>query len=351
MRLENPEYLWLLCAIPALALAFFLARYRRRKQLAAAGDPELVRQLLPESSPARDALRFWLAMLTLACLTVALANPQVGTKQETVKRKGVDIVIALDLSNSMLSEDVRPNRLERSRQFISGLMDRMQNDRLGFIIFAGNAYLQMPLTIDYSAFDLYLKTVDTKIIPTQGTALGEAISLAEEAFDAGQKKHKALILISDGENHEEAAVDMAREAAKAGTKIFTVGVGTPKGGPIPVYDGYGRQVDFKKDRDGSIVLSRLNEKMLQEIAVNGNGKYYRLTGGREAVNAIMGEIAQMETKEIEEQVYTDYEDQFQFFLFAALGFLLLESLISARKQPRLNLPEWLKGASTKNESL
>ena len=336
MRLEHPEYLWLFAGLAALAATYILAQFIRRRQLAAIGDEDLVARLIPDRSNTKKTLRFILVLLALSFLIVGMANPQVGTKQETVKRKGVDIAIALDLSVSMKAEDIKPNRLERSKQFISGLLDRFQNDRIAFIIFAGNAYLQMPLTIDYSAFDLYLKTVGTHIIPTQGTALGEAISLAEQAFESGQQKHKAIILISDGENHEEAAVEMARQAHKNGTIIHTVGVGTPKGQPIPIYNQYGQQVDYKKDRDGSIVLSKLNEKMLKELALVGGGTYSRLSGGRETMKELMREISEMETKEIEEQVYTDYEDQFQFFLFFGLILVLVEGMISTRKS------EWYK---------
>ncbi len=331
MRFEHPEYLWLLAGIGFLVLTYFWAISRRKKQIAAIGDERLVKQLMPQRSTYRKGIRFFLMLLAVASLIVALANPQVGTKQETVKRKGVDIAIALDLSKSMLAEDTKPNRLERSKRLITTLLDEFQNDRVAFIIFAGNAYLQMPLTVDYSAFDLYLKTVNTKIIPTQGTAIGEAINLAEQAFDAGEKKHKALIIISDGENHEEEAIEMAKEASKNGTKIFTIGVGTQKGGPIPIYDRYGRQTDYKKDSDGSIVLSKLNEKMLQEISVHGGGSYYRLAGGKETIKDIMKKISEMETKEIEEQIYTDYEDQFQFFLFFSLVLILIEIFISSKK--------------------
>jgi Ca-activated chloride channel family protein len=342
MRLEHPEYLYLLAGLAVLVISFIWAADRRKKQMAAIGNEKLVSRLIPHRSALRKNTRFILMLLAIACLIVGLANPQVGTKQETVKRKGVDIVIALDLSSSMQSEDIRPNRMERSKRLISELLDRFQNDRVAFVIFAGNAYLQMPLTIDYSAFELYLRTVDTDIIPTQGTAIGDAIKLSEQAFDAGERKHKALIIISDGENHEEAAVELAKTASENGTKIFTVGVGTPKGGPIPIYNAYGQQVDYKKDKDGSIVLSKLNEKMLQELAVHGNGKYFRLSGGRETVREIIDLISEMETKEIEEQIYTDYEDQFQFFLFFGLVLILVETLTSTRKSrywSKLNLFE------------
>ena len=331
MRLEHPEYLWLLAGIPILVMSFMWAVSRRKKQLEKIGSHQLIQQLIPKRSSSRKTLRFIIIIMAMACLIVGRANPQVGTKQETVKRKGVDIVIALDLSASMQAEDIKPNRIERSKQFIYSLLDKFQNDRVSFIIFAGNAYLQMPLTIDYSAFELYLRAVNTDIIPTQGTAIGDALQLAEEAFDAGEKKHKALILISDGENHDKAAIEMAKESNKNGTKIYTIGVGTPKGGPIPTYNKHGQQVDYKKDKEGSIVLSKLNEKMLQEIALNGGGQYYRLSRGRETVKEVMKNISEMETKEIEEQIYTDYLDLFQFFLFFGLVLIVIESLISTRR--------------------
>lgn len=331
MRFEHPEYLWLLLAILLLTLVYFLARSIRKKQIASIGDQHLVNQLMPEKSKWRHGIRFTLMIVAIASIIVGFANPQVGSKQETITRKGVDIAIALDLSHSMLAKDIKPYRLEKSKMFVSKLLDKFQNDRIAFIIFAGNAYLQMPLTIDYSAFDLYLKNVDTEIIPTQGTAIGEAITLAEEAFDAGEKKHKVLIIISDGENHDENAIELAKEAYKNGTVIYTIGVGTPRGAPIPVLNKYGQEIERKKDKDGSIILSKLNEKMLQEIALNGGGSYYRLSGINEEVKDIMSKISKMETKEIEEQVYTDYEDQFQFFLFFGLLLVIIEFFVSSKK--------------------
>jgi Ca-activated chloride channel family protein len=331
MRFEHPEYLWLLSAIVLLVIFYLFARSKRKKQIASIGDLYLVKQLMPDKSASRNGAKFILLLFALAFLVVGLANPQVGTKQETVMRKGVDIIIALDLSESMLANDIQPFRLEKAKMFISKLLNKFQNDRVAFIVFAGNAYLQMPLTVDYSAFDLYLKNVDTKLLPTQGTAIGEAIQLAEEAFDAGEKKHKALIIISDGESHDEDAIQKAKEANKNGTTIFTVGVGTPKGAPVPVLNQFGQEIGRKKDNDGSIVLSKLNEKMLQEIALVGGGNYYRLSGINEEVKDIMSNISKMETKEIEEQVYTDYEDQFQFFLFFALILIVIELFISTKK--------------------
>jgi Ca-activated chloride channel family protein len=331
MRFEHPEYLWLLTTILLLTLVYFWARSKRKKQIAAIGDAHLVKQLMPDKSNSKNGIKFMLLLFALAFLIVGLANPQVGSKQETVTRKGVDIIIALDLSESMLANDIQPYRLEKAKMYISKLLNKFQNDRVAFIVFAGNAYLQMPLTVDYSAFDLYLKNVNTKMLPTQGTAIGEAINLAEQAFDAGENKHKALIIISDGENHDENALQLAKDAHKNGTIIFTVGVGTPKGVPIPILNEQGQEIGRKKDSDGSIVLSKLNEKMLQEIALAGGGNYYRLAGINEEIKNIMSEISTMETKEIQEQVYTDYEDQFQFFLFFAMILIVIELFISTKK--------------------
>jgi Ca-activated chloride channel family protein len=331
MRFEHPEYLWLLTTILLLTFVYFWARSKRKKQIAAIGDAHLVKQLMPDKSNSKNGIKFMLLLFALAFLIVGLANPQVGSKQETVTRKGVDIIIALDLSESMLANDIQPYRLEKAKMYISKLLNKFQNDRVAFIVFAGNAYLQMPLTVDYSAFDLYLKNVNTKMLPTQGTAIGEAINLAEQAFDAGENKHKALIIISDGENHDENALQLAKDAHKNGTIIFTVGVGTPKGAPIPILNEQGQEIGRKKDSDGSIVLSKLNEKMLQEIALVGGGNYYRLAGINEEIKNIMSEISTMETKEIQEQVYTDYEDQFQFFLFFAMILIVIELFISTKK--------------------
>ncbi len=343
MRIEHMEYLIGLGLVP-IGLLLFVWAWRKRKQLIARlGDKSLVQQLIPEQSNKRYLLKFLLTAMALVLLVVGLANPQIGSKKEKVKRKGVDVVIALDLSKSMLAEDIKPNRLDRSKVFISSLIDKFQNDKLGLVIFAGNAYLQMPLTIDYSASEMYLRSLHTNVIPTQGTAISDAIKLAENAFEAGQKKHKVLIIVSDGENHDEEAIKMAKIAAENGTIVHTVGVGTSDGAPIPEIASNGK-VNYKKDNNGSIVLSKLNEKTLQQIAVSGNGSYFRLAAGRESVNAIMKQISEMETKEIDELVYTDYKDQFQYFLFFGLILLLIEFFISAKKRGIFSKIELFKDA-------
>lgn len=355
MRFEHPEYLWFLLSIVVLAASYLFAIARRKKQLAAVGDERLVQQLIPERSKYRNGVRFLLICLALAFLIVGLANPQVGSKQETVKRKGVDIAIALDLSKSMLAEDIgsktkssggkskskKPNRLDKSLRFIHKFVDKLQNDRVAFIVFAGSAHLQMPLTVDYSAFNLYLKNVNTDIMPTQGTAISESINLAEQAFEAGEKKHKVLVIISDGENHDKEAEEAAKVAHKEGTVIYTIGVGSTKGSPIPRYNKYNQFIDYKRDGD-QVVISKLNENALRSIALNGGGKYFKMSSRNEEINSIMDDIKKMETKEIEEQVYTDYEDQFQFFLFISLVLILIEVFISTKKSNyKAVLKKWL----------
>jgi Ca-activated chloride channel family protein len=263
-------------------------------------------------------------------LVIAIANPQIGTKYEKVKRSGVDVMIALDVSKSMLAEDIKPSRLDRSKQFISRFIERLQNDRIGLIVFAGKAYLQMPITIDYSAAKLFLRNINTEMVPTQGTAIAEAIQLAINAFDAKDKKHKVLVIITDGENHEGNVLEMAEEATQQGIVIYTVGVGSPKGAPIPIYRN-GIQADFKRDKEGNIILSKLNETALQQLAVKGDGKYFRLSAGSQEIESIISEISGMEKKDFEESIFTDYEDQFQYFILLSIVLLVIEFFISERK--------------------
>jgi Ca-activated chloride channel family protein len=239
-------------------------------------------------------------------------------------------MLVLDVSNSMLAEDIQPNRLERSKMAISNLVDKLDGDRIGIIIFAGRAYKQLPLTTDYSAARLFLSAVDTKIVPTQGTAIGSAINMAAESFD--EKEHnKAIIVITDGENHEDDAVGAAKEAIEGGTMVFTIGMGLPEGAPIPVYDNYGSRSGFKKDREGQTVITKLNEDMLRQIAAAGGGAYARANNATTGLRKIFEDISQIEKKEIETKQFTDYEDRFQIYLAAALLFLIIELLIATRK--------------------
>jgi len=329
-KFENITYLCALLGLIPLIGIFIFYHFWRKRTYKKLGELQLVEQLAPENSKRKHIFKFILLFFAFIFLVIGIANPQIGTKFEKVKRSGVDVMIALDVSKSMLAEDIKPNRLERSKQFISRLIDKLQNDRIGLIVFAGNAYLQMPITIDYSAAKLFLNNVNTEMVPTQGTAIGEAIELSTNSFNKEEKKFKTLIIITDGEDHEGDALTLAEDAAKEGVIVHTIGVGSPKGAPIPQYRN-GVQSDFKRDENGNIVLSKLNETELQQIAVKGDGKYYRLSSGTREIDAIISEISTMEKKNFEERVFTDYEDQYQYFLAVALILITLEFFISDKK--------------------
>jgi Ca-activated chloride channel family protein len=307
----------------------FLLMQRKRRIMSRIGDPEVVSRLMGGVSDARKRIKFLFFSLAWASLVVGAADPQVGSRMENVKRKGIDMVIALDVSNSMLAEDIKPNRLERSRQAISRLIGKLEGDRLGMVVFAGKAYMQMPVTTDYAAARLMLSTVNTDLIPVQGTAIGDAIELASRSFDENDHQ-KAIIVITDGENHQGDAVEAAKKAAENGIIVYTIGMGLPDGGPIPVFQG-GRQVGFKKDKQGNTIVTRLNDEMLSEIAAAGNGIYVRANNSRAGLDRVFKEINALEKSEIESRVFSDYEHRFQYFLALAVLFLLTELLISSRK--------------------
>jgi Ca-activated chloride channel homolog len=329
-KFENIQYLYALLGLIPLTLLFVWYHFWRKRAYQKLGELNLIEQLAPERSKRKHIIKFVLLFIAFVFLIIGIANPQIGTKYEKVKRSGVDVMIALDVSKSMLAEDIKPNRLERSKQFISRLIDKLQNDRIGLIVFAGNAYLQMPITIDYSAAKLFLRNINTDMVPTQGTAITEAIQLSVKSFNQDEKKHKVLIIISDGEDHQGDAVAAAEEASKEGIVVHALGVGSPKGAPIPSYRN-GVQADYKRDESGNIVLSKLNETALQQIAVKGDGKYFRLASGTQEIDAVIAEISAMEKKDFEERVFTDYENQFQYFLAVALLFITLEFFLSEKK--------------------
>jgi Ca-activated chloride channel family protein len=325
-RFEHKEFLYLLLLLIPLLLLFIVYQRWRKKSIAKFGTASLVYQLIPDFSNGKHIIKFVLLSLAFIFLVLAVANPQIGTKQEKVKRQGIDVVIALDVSKSMLAEDVQPNRLARAKNFISNFVDQLGNDRLAIVVFAGRAYLQMPLSVDYSAAKLYLKTVNTETVPTQGTSISEAVDLANESFAKGDNKSKALIIISDGEDHE-AGVDEALEAAaKNGVKVFTLAVGTDKGSPIPLPNG-----DYKRDAEGNIVLSKVNIEAMRTYAQKGNGKSFILGSGKEEINAIFKELGHITTKELEDVVFTDYDDRFQYCLAIAALLLMLEHMLSERR--------------------
>jgi Ca-activated chloride channel family protein len=250
---------------------------------------------------------------------------------EEVKREGVDLMIAIDLSYSMMAQDIKPNRLERAKQAISRLIDKLEGDRIGLVVFAGEAYVQLPITTDYSAAKLFLSTVNTSIIPTQGTKIGNAIDLCSKSFDKENTQSKAIIIITDGETHDEEAIESATKARKEGIYIHTLGMGLTKGGPIPIYNKYGSTSEFRKDREGNVIITKLNESMLKEIALAGEGTYVRANNSKSGLSSLFEEINKMEKKEIGTMVFTNFKDRFQIFIGISLVLLILNLFFLERK--------------------
>lgn len=329
-RFGNPEYLYVLIIIPALILLFGLAQYHKKKALAKFGDMSVIEQLMPFVSKSRPVLKFIFLTIAMVAIIFALADPQFGSKLEKVKRKGAEIIIALDVSNSMLAEDIKPNRLERAKQAISKLVDNMENDRIGLIVFAGDSYIQVPVTSDYTAAKMFLSSINTNIVSKQGTAIGSAIDLAMNSFTPESDMEKALIVITDGENHEDDAIKASELAKDKGITIHTIGMGSPQGAPIPIQKNYGQTI-FQKDKDGNTVISKLDQKTLQDIATAGGGVFIRATNTQTGLNKLFERINSMEKKDMEEKIYTEFEHRFQYLLGIALIFVLLDVFVLERK--------------------
>ncbi len=336
-RFENADYLYALLLLPIFMLLFWLIKRARKNAFDKFGNSTLLSQLMPAYSKYKHMAKFVLLLFGLSFLIVGWANPQWGSKKEKVKRKSVDIFIALDISQSMMAEDIRPNRMERARRFSQSLVEKLKGDRLGIILFAGNAYMQMPLTTDYAAAQLFLRSANPNQAPAQGTAISEAIDLAEQSFEEENKQHKAIIIISDGETHDEDALDRAKEAAENGLLIYSIGVGTPSGGFIPTVIG-GRS-DYKRDKTGNPVKTSLNEAMMQDLANAGGGAYFNLAGNEvDAVaTALRTSVDKLEKREFEARVFNEYESYFQYFIGIAILFLIAEFVLSYREN------KWLAG--------
>ena len=320
--------LWLgIAIIPVLSIAyFFYTRYKRR-QIEAFGDAALVAQLMPNASRVRPTVKFSILMVALALLFIAAARPQFGTSERTEKRNGIEAIVALDISNSMLAEDVAPNRLDRAKQMMSKLMDNMVNDKVGLVVFAGDAFIQLPITCDYVSAKMFLNTITPDMIKTQGTAIGQALNTSIRCFGQQSEASRVIILITDGENHEDNAVEAAKKAKEMGIQVIVVGIGKPEGSPIPIPGTN----NFRKDRNGNVVVSKLNEDMCREIAQAGGGIYVRCDNTNTAMKAIQHEIDQLATQEFETQVYTEYNEQFQGFALIALLLLVIDFFIFNRK--------------------
>ena len=329
-RFAHDIGLYLLVSVPLMIVIFIWLRNWRRKSMQAFIASGLQEDMIPKYSSFRTGLKASLITASLLFLCIAVADPQIGTKYEEVKREGFDVMIALDVSNSMLAEDLAPNRLARSKQAISKLIDRLKNDRIGVIVFAGEAFVQLPLTTDHSAAKLFLSSIDTDIIPNQGTAIGAAIELAAQSFDEKNQKNRAIIIISDGENHEDDAMEQAGAAAEEGISVHTIGIGSLDGAPIPLYQR-GRKMGYRKDKEGNTVVSKLNDVMLQQVAGAGDGSYIRANNTKVGLNALFDELEKMERTEYGSKMFTSYEDRFQIFLAIALALLFIELLIPSRK--------------------
>lgn len=329
-RFENIEYLYLLAGIPIFTLIFIISRILRIQKLKYAGDEALLSRLIPDVSGFKPLYKFILLMLGFGLAVVALANPQIGTKMEEVKREGIELIIALDVSNSMKAEDIKPNRLERAKQSILRLIDNLVSDKIGLIVFAGDAFLQLPLTTDYSAAKLMVTTIEPEMIATQGTAIGHAITMGMGSFSNQNDINKAMIIITDGENHEDDALSAAEDAASEDIIIHTIGMGSLDGAPIPLYQN-GREIGYAKDKSGNTVITKLNAGMLQQIAAQTSGRFIRSSSSDPDLTTLVEEISSMDKKEFESKVFTEYEDRFQYFLAAALFIFLLEIIISSKK--------------------
>lgn len=328
-RFEEPTYLYLLLLLPLLVVFYLYSNYRRRKAIRKFGEPELMQQLMPDVSKFRPDVKFGLIWLAIGFFALLLARPQFGSKLETVKRQGVEVMIALDISNSMLAQDVNPNRLEKAKRLVAQLVDKMENDKVGMIVFAGDAFTQLPITNDYISAKMFLESINPSLISKQGTAIGAAIRLATRSFTPNEGVGRAVILITDGENHEGGAVEAVEEATKKGIVVNVLGVGMPEGAPIPV-EGTN---DYRRDREGNVIVTRLNEGMCQEIAKGGKGIYVRVDNTNNAQKAIAREINKMAKADVETQVYTEFNEQFQAVAWLIFLLLLIEILILERKNP------------------
>ena len=328
-RFANSEYLYLLLLIPLLVLFYALVARRRRHLLAKFGNLELLKGLMPDFSRGRLRLKFTLYLLAFACVVLAAARPQFGSKLREEKAKGVEMMLVVDVSNSMLAEDFEPNRLERTKYAIGKLFEGLQQERVGLVAFAGEPKVQLPITSDYRMAQAFAKRLSPTLVGEQGTAIGKALQLATLSFSSQSEQSRVIVLITDGENHEDDAIEAARVAKEQGIRIYTIGIGTPEGAPIKI-DG-----EFVKDENGEMVVSKLNEQMLEQIATSTEGAYVRATKQSIGLDEIVKSINEMEKSELSTIRYEEYNEQYQYFLAVALALLLIESFILSRRNPRL----------------
>ncbi|MBE0539569.1 MAG: VWA domain-containing protein [Ignavibacterium sp.] len=337
-KFANPEYLIALWIIPVLIVLFILFNKNRKRLLEKFADKSLHKSIIYSFSGVKSKIKFTLILAALSLLIIAYANPQVGTKMQEVKQTGIDVYILLDVSRSMQAEDIKPNRLEKAKYQISNLIQKLRGDRIGLIIFSGEAYIQFPLTTDYSAANLFLSAVDFNSVPQPGTAIASAINMAVQSFDSAATD-KAIIIITDGEDHEGDIDNAVEKATDKDIKIYTIGLGSPEGVPIPVYDNRGNEVGYKQDNNGQTILTKLNENILKKIANYGNGKYYRGNNYEDYLDKIYSDLSKLEQAEYGVKKVTDYEDRFYYFLAPAILLLLMEIFVTDKRSPfftRLN---------------
>lgn len=337
LRLEDPIYLWLLLIIPVLVLVRFVGWRRRKMKFRKLGDPQLIKELMPDISCYRPTLKFVLQLVAIALLIVVLARPQMGTKTTHDKRKGIEAIIALDISNSMLAQDVAPSRLDKSKLLIENLVDKFTNDKIGLIVFAGEAYVQLPITSDYVSAKMFLQDITPGLIQTQGTDIAGAIELASQSFTQADKVGKAIIVITDGENHEGGAQEAAEAARKKGINVYMLGVGNTKGAPIPMEDG-----SYLQDNAGHTVMTFLNEDMCKEIAQAGKGSYIHVDNTSDAEKLLDEDLERLQRGETDTVIYSEYNEQFQAFALLAILVLIIEACILEIKNPILRKYHFFK---------
>lgn len=328
-RFESPYFLYLLIIVPVLIVIFIISEYVKTKRIKKFGDPELMKSLMPNATRYRPAIKFSIVCLTMIFMILLIARPQFGTKTETVTKKGIEVVIALDISNSMMAQDVLPSRLDKSKNIISRLVDNFDNNKIGLVLFAGDAYTQLPITSDYVSAKMFLNNISPSLISRQGTAIGAALNLAMNSFTPQQGVGKSIIVITDGENHEGGVMEAVKAASDKGIQVNVLGVGSVDGAPIPVSSGS----DYKKDNSGNIVVTKLNEQMCQDIARQGNGIYARVDNTNSAFRALEKQLDTLSKADIDTKVFSQYNEQFMPLAWIVLVLLVLEALIMNKKNP------------------
>lgn len=331
-RFAHPEYLFVFLIIPVLVGIFIYMNILKKRKLRLFGNPEVLAQLMPNVSVVRPQVKFYMVLTAISFLIIVLAQPQFGTKVENVKRQGIEVMIALDVSNSMMAQDIQPNRLEKSKQILSKLVDGLSNDKIGLVVFAGDAYTQLPITVDYVSAKMFLSSISPQLVPRQGTAIGSAVDLAIKSFGTKSEAGRAIIVITDGENHEDDAIGAAKLAAENGITVHVIGMGKIDGAPIPV-EG---TMSFWKDKDGNVVVSKLNEEMCKNIAAAGKGTYVRADNSGSAFKVINKELDSLAKSDIKTSIFSDYNEQFQSFALLALLLLIFEFFIFNRINKRLS---------------